>query len=343
MKLADENKLQEYPDEFFDEGNPDNYYAKNVTPFIREVFDSNTINGVKWSKYAAGYMWGTTGFIYNTEKVDPEDVKSWNVYFNPKYSISAKNNVRDSYFAGLGMYYEQQLLSLKESISASSPPESILSYQSELSAKMNDTSKSVMNEVEKLLKKMKSTSNFWGFETDNAKSYMISGDIDISYQWSGDAVYIMDEAESEDLKHPVRFDYCVPESASNLWFDGWVMMKGANTKAATAFVNFVSMPENVIRNMYYIGYTSCVGGEEVFDYVSETYSAEDGDEDVAEYDLSNYFGEGHSITANIEQFTRQLFAQYPDAETLLRCCVMQYFNADVNNRANKMWKDVSGA
>lgn len=153
----------------------------------------------------------------------------------------------------------------------------------------------------------------------------------------------MDEAESEDLSHPVRFDYCVPEASSNLWFDGWVMMKGANVKAATAFVNFVSMPENVIRNMYYIGYTSCVGGEDVFDYIADTYSAEDGETDVVEYDLSEYFGEGYSITAPTEQLTRQLFAQYPDKETLNRCCVMQYFKQDVNSRANKMWKNISGS
>lgn len=341
IKLADEGKLQEYPDEFFDASNPDNYYARNVTPFIKDTFDSHSINGVKWSKYAAGYMWGTTGFIYNAEKDDEiaEAVKSWNVYFNPKYSISAKNNVRDSYFAGLGMYYEQELLDMKKNVTE----ETTTAYQSQLTAMMNDVSPSVMNDVEKLLKKMKSTSNFWGFETDNAKSYMISGDIDISYQWSGDAVYIMDEAESEDLSHPVRFDYCVPEASSNLWFDGWVMMKGANEKAATAFVNFVSMPENVIRNMYYIGYTSCVGGEDVFAYIEDTYSAEEGETEVAEYDLSSYFGEGYSITVPVEQLTRQLFAQYPDKETLQRCCVMEYFKADVNNRANKMWKNVSGA
>ncbi|MBQ5926302.1 MAG: ABC transporter substrate-binding protein [Clostridia bacterium] len=339
IKLANENRLEQYPDEFFDTENPDNYYAKNVTPFIKNTFENNEIKGVKWSKYAAGYMWGTTGFIYNTEKVNADDVKSWNVYFNPKYSISAKNNVRDSYFAGLGMYYENELLQMRSSVTEETLP----AYQTALSSMMNDTSVQAMNKVESLLKKMKSTSNFWGFETDNAKSYLISGDIDISYQWSGDAVYIMDEAESEDLSHPIRFDYCVPEASSNLWFDGWVMMKNANVKAAIAFVNFVSMPENVIRNMYYIGYTSCVGGEEVFDYVSETYSAEDDDEDVIEYDLSEYFGEGYFITASTEQLTRQLYAQYPDKETLNRCCVMQYFEADVNKRANKLWKNVSGA
>ena len=339
MKLADEGILQKYPESFFDKTIEENYYAKNVTPYIKEVFDSHTINGVKWSEYAAGYMWGTTGFIYNSEKVNAEDVKSWNVYFNKNYSISAKNNVRDSYFAGLGMYYENELLSLRDSYLGG-----VLSqneYKATLASMMNETKESTMDEVEKLLKKMKKQPNFWGFETDNAKSYLISGDIDVSYQWSGDAVYIMDEAESESLRHPIRFDYCVPESASNLWFDGWVMMKGANVKAATAFVNFISRPDNVIRNMYYIGYTSCVGGAEVFDYINETYGVDESEGEY--YDLTKYFPEFGGIYADPEQFTRQLFAQYPTQSVLERCAIMNYFSKEVNTRANKLWKDVSGS
>ena len=335
MKLIAEDRLEKLPESFYDTSVETNYYAKNVLPYIKEVFTApeNEIDGSKWWDYTAGYMWGTTGFIYNTEKVDAEDVKSWNVYFNKDYSISAKNNVRDSYFAGLGMYYEEALLAVDKN----SPD-----YNKTLTEMMNQTDPSVMKEVEALLKRMKSSKNFWGFETDNAKSYLLAGDIDISYQWSGDAVYIMDEAESEERNNPLSYGYCIPDAASNLWFDGWVMMKGANVDAATAFINFVSKPENVVRNMYYIGYTSCVGGQEVFDYVVETYGAEEDDETAAEYDLSKYFGEGYTVLAPLEQHTRQLFAQYPKAEDLSRCCIMQYFDADENKRANTLWKNVSG-
>lgn len=333
MKLIAEDRLEKLPDSFYDVSAETNYYAKNVAPYIKNVFIENEINGSKWWDYTAGYMWGTTGFIYNADKVNAEDVKSWNVYFNSDYSISAKNNVRDSYFAGLGMYYEQEILAMDKSA-----PD----HNKKLTEMMNQTDSATMKEVEKLLKKMRSSNNFWGFETDNAKSYLLAGDIDISYQWSGDAVYIMDEAESEDRRNPIRFDYCVPESASNLWFDGWVMMKGANVDAATAFINFVSRPDNAVRNMYYIGYTSCVGGEEVFDYVVETYGAEDGDETAQEYDLSSFFGEGYSVNAPLEQHSRQLFAQYPTADILGRCCIMQYFDADTNKRANTLWKNVNG-
>ncbi len=86
MKLAAEDKLEELPDSFYDTSVETNYYAKNVSPFIKDTFDSNEINGKAWSKYAAGYMWGTTGFVFNPELVDENDVKTWNVFTNQKYN-----------------------------------------------------------------------------------------------------------------------------------------------------------------------------------------------------------------------------------------------------------------
>ena len=334
MKMAAENLLEKYPESFFDTSIETNYYAKNVSPYIKNIFDNGkTTDGSSWSDYAAGYMWGTTGFTFNRAKVEPEEVKTWYAY-DKGHIISAKENVRDSYFEGLGMYYEQELLALKGQREAGTI--TLEQYQTALSQKMNDTDAETMKAVEALLKsKMndKTNKSFWGFETDE-KAPVFSGQIDISYQWSGDAVYIMNEADGNDL----RYDYCVPEAASNLWFDGWVMQKGANVEAATMFVNFLSKPENVIRNMYYINYTSCIANETIFEYIEETYAAQS--EDTVEYDLSYFFGDGHKITADKEQLTRQLFAQYPDEETLKRCVIMNYFDSDANSRANKMWNNV---
>ena len=163
------------------------------------------------------------------------------------------------------------------------------------------------------------------------------GRLDASYQWSGDAVYILDEAESES---GLELEYSVPQSASNLWFDGWVMMEGANVDAATAFVNFLSLPKNVVRNMYYIGYTSCVAGEEVYQYIEDTYSAEEGETDTVEYDLSYFFGEGHTLTVTEDQLRRQLYAQYPDETTKNRLVVMNYFEKEENERVNRMWNNI---
>ena len=339
MKLADEGRLLTYPEEFFDPEIDGNYYAQYVSPFIKDTFDSNVIserNPRSWTAYAAGYMWGTTGFVFNPESVNPDDVKTWNVFTNPNYKnkITAKNNVRDTYFTGLGAYYEQDILTLNAKLAAGEIE--IANYKSELSRMMNDTNESTMGAVKEILQNM--TSNLYGFETDEGKNDTIAGKVTINFQWSGDAVYIMDEAEEAGT----ILHYSIPESVSNLWFDGWVMPTSCeNQKAAMMFVNFLSMPENAVRNMNYIGYTSCIGGEAVFEEMIDWYGAEDDDETAVEYDLSYFFGDGSILTTPAEQLTRQLFAQYPDANTINRCVAMHYFDRDENARANNMWSDIT--
>ena len=268
MKLISENKLKPFPSTFFDTSVEGNYYAQNVSPYIRDVFANLGL-----SNYAAGYMWGSTGFVFNPEKIDREVMKSWHSLTSEECErkITAKDNVRDSYFMGLGMYYEEELLALKTQYKRGEI--SLQEYKEILSDKMNDTSPETMNKAKKHLEEMRG--NLYGLETDEAKTGLIRGQLDASYQWSGDAVFILDEAEGdEDTENPLYLEYSIPEAASNLWFDGWVMMNDIsekNERAALAFINFLSQPINVKRNMYYIGYTSCIGGAEVFDYVMETY------------------------------------------------------------------------
>lgn len=332
MKLAAEDKIKPFPASFFDATQEHNYYAKNLSPYIKQVFENGKLsNGKSWADYAAGYMWGSTGFVFNPEKIDREIMKSWNCLTSEACArkITAKDNVRDSYFMGLGMYYETELLALKAKYQSGEISKA--DYTSALARYMNDTSDKTMGKVKKHLENMRK--NLYGLETDEGKLEVISGRLDASFQWSGDAVYILDEAEANGF----ALEYSIPEAASNLWFDGWVMMKDANEHAATAFVNFLSIPRNVIRNMYYIGYTSCIAGEEVFEYVCDTYSDEEG---TVDYDLSYFFGEGHTFLTSASQTRRQLFAQYPTAEIIDRLVVMGYFDAKTNERANRMWNNI---
>ena len=332
MKLKSENLLIPYPDDstkynFFDANVETNYYAQNVSSYTSEIFDKAGLTG-----YIAGYMWGTTGFVFNPYKIgnSPDEARkimsSWYCLTSEacERRITAKDNTRDSYFMGLGMYYENYLLGLNSNDA---------DYTKKLTDSMNDTSPKTMGEVKKLLEKARR--NLYGLETDEGKTDVIMGRLDASYQWSGDAVFIMDDAE---LESNLELEYSIPASASNLWFDGWVMMEGANVDAATAFVNFLSRPENVIRNMYYIGYTSCIAGEQVYDYVDFTYSDEEG---TVAYDLSYFFGDGFEpLLVDEAQTRRQLFAQYPDVVTKNRLVVMDYFNRDENERANRMWNNI---
>lgn len=342
MKLMAEDQLVPLSDEFFDESDSNNYYSIGVSPYIKEIFDTKEINGEKWSSYAAGYMWGITGIVYNPEKVSAEEASSWTILDNEKYKrrVTVKDNVRDSYFAAVG--------ALKSDLLTSEAFREDPDYKDKLEQEMNDVSPETIAVVQDYLQDVKD--NVYSFETDSGKADMITGKVVLNYQWSGDAVYTMDQAEEDGVK----LAFAVPKESTNIYFDGWVMLKNgiredaAKQHAAEAFMNFTSRPDNVVRNMYYIGYTSVISGGEdsrVFEYLDWCFGAEEEEEEVTEYPLGYFFSgdgedEDYVITAPTEQLSRQLSAQYPTREVIDRSSIMIYFDSDANNRINQMWINV---
>ncbi|MDE6586501.1 MAG: extracellular solute-binding protein [Clostridia bacterium] len=332
MKLLAEDAVEKYSESFFKGEN--NYYAQYVSPYIDDVFAQ-----YGWTDYAACYMWGTTGLVYNPEMLKAvEDVATVNILLNEDYKrrITAKDNVRDSYFAALGIVNEEQLT------------DTAISAQTR-SSLLNDTESGTIAKAEDVLKRIKE--NVYSFETDSGKADMVTGKVVANYQWSGDAVHIMDEADGDDTE----LWYSVPAECSNLWFDGWIMLKNGidgndqKREAAEAFVNFLSRPDNAVRNMYYIGYTSAIAGDTVYDYMEYNYAAEDDADETFEYDVSYFFGENSVITADAACFDieengeinrgRQLFAQYPPANVTSRSVVMLDFG-DKLGEINQMWINV---
>ena len=221
-------------------------------------------------------------------------------------------------------------------------------YMWGITAIMNDTRKETIDESEQKLKEIRQ--NVYSFETDSGKADMITGKVVANLQWSGDGVYTMDQAEDDDF----YLDWAVPEECTNLWFDGWVMLKSgigedaAKKQAAEAFINFLSRPDSAVRNMYYIGYTSAIAGGDsplIFEYADWTYGAEDDEEDTIEYPLGYFFvgdneNEDYVITAPAEQAHRQLSAQYPSQEEIDRSAVMLYFDDEGNANINQMWINI---
>ena len=342
MKLMAEGMLVPLSDEFFDETDENNYYTRGVSPYIREVFENHEINGESWAKYAAGYMWGITGIVYNPEVVSEEEASTWQILNNPKFKrqVTIKDNVRDSYFAAVG--------ALKHDLLTSPEFRADPNYKQRLEEEMNDVSPETIKTVQDYLQDVKD--NAYSFETDSGKADMITGKVVANYQWSGDAVYSLDQAEEDDY----ILNFAVPEESTNIYFDGWVMLKSGigddaeKQHAAEAFINFNSRPDNAIRNMYYIGYTSVIGGGDdtrIFEYADWCYGAEDDEEDVVEYPLGYFFtgdnsDENYVITAPEEQLRRQLFAQYPTQEAISKSSIMVYFDSDKNDVINQMWINV---
>lgn len=343
MKLMAEDALVPLSDDFFDTSDEYNYYVNNVSSFIQEIFDSHYVDGESWSTYAAGYMWGVTGIVYNPEYVSDEDASTWSILVNEKYKnrITIKDSVREAYFAAIGAL-NADLLTSDDFINSDD-------YSSMLEEIMNDTSEENIAAALVWLQAMKE--NVYAFETDSGKADMVTGKVVANYQWSGDGVYTLDQAEEDD----VYLKFSVPDEVSNIYFDGWVMLKSgigddsAKQHAAEAFINFMSRPDNVVRNMYYIGYTSCIAGSEddqtIFEYIEWTYGAEEGDEDTVEYALGYFFSgdsddEDYILLTYEDQLDRQLFAQYPDEETMERTSIMEYFDDETSAVVNAMWVQV---
>lgn len=342
MKLMAEEQVVPLSKDFFNPADENNYYIKGVSPYIKAIFEENEIQGRRWSDYAAGYMWGITGIVYNPEVVSEKEASSWKILNDPKYhrQVTIKDNVRDSYFAAMGAV-KSDLLTSEEFLKDSD-------YQKNLEREMNDTSEETLAKVQEYLQDVKN--NAYSFETDSGKADMITGKAVINLQWSGDGVYTLDQADEDDF----TLAFAVPEEATNIYFDGWVMLKNgingdaAKRHAAEAFINFNSRADNVIRNMYYVGYTSVISGGDdmrIFEYADWCYGAEEGEEDVSEYDIGYFFSEDEEsgdyvITAPSDQVYRQLFAQYPTEEAISRSALMTYFDEEQNQAINQMWINI---
>ncbi|MDE6619293.1 MAG: extracellular solute-binding protein [Lachnospiraceae bacterium] len=343
MKLMAEDRLLPYSERFYDTQDANNFYINNVSPFIQETLESNEIGGESWSKYAAGYMWGITGVLYNPALVTEEEASTWEIFGNPKFNrqITLKDNVRDSYFAALGILKADELTDEHFIRSAD--------YHERLADMMNDVNPETIAQAQELLNQL--MDNVYSLETDSGKADMITGKIVANYQWSGDAVYAMDQADADDFE--LRF--AVPKESTNLWFDGWVMLKSGidgdaeRQHAAEAFVNFVSRTDNAVRNMYYIGYTSSIAGNEeddtIYAYMSWCYGADEDEEDIMEYPVGYFFSgdnsdENYILRSAGSQIGRQLYSQYPPQDVMDRTAIMRYFDADANKAINQMWINV---
>ena len=340
MKLIAEDRAFPLSESFFDPDVEENYYVRGVSPYIRSIFESHEINGQRWDRFAAGFMWGVTGFVYNPEIVTAEEASTWHLLENTKFArqITVKDNVRDTYFAAVGALKSELLLS--EEFRAD--PD----YPMRLQDEMNDTSPEMVDRVQDYLQSIKG--NLYSFETDSGKADMITGKVVANFQWSGDAVYAMDQAEGDDF----ILEFAVPQESTDVYFDGWIMLRcgvegdPAKQHAAEAFINFVSRPDNAIRNMYYIGYTSVISNCEdgrIMEYLEWNYGADEDDETAVPYSVAHFFtddpaeAEAYVIMTPEEQLRRQLSAQYPSEEVLERASIMVYFDGPVSERTNRMW------
>lgn len=295
------------PLDFKSLGSTPNYIEANRSPFIEQMFRS--INpSIDANRYSVAYMWGTTGILYNPKFVTREEASTWDVIRNPKFAgkILIKDAPRDVYAPVLIYLKQNELKSGKVT----------------LQDLMRDSSDESLQMVQDYL--MQCKPGVYGWEADLGKEQMTKNRAYVSLNWSGDAVWAIEEAAAVG----VELDYVVPEEGSTVWFDGWVIPKYAkNIKAATYFINFMCRPDIAIRNMEETGYVASNGSREVLE--SQI------DESLEPIDLSYFFGPDASAV-RVDPIL------YPDLSVIERCA-LEHDWGDDTEKLLKMWQNVKGS
>ena len=270
-------------------------YFNCVSPYIKEQFSLlEAPEGQDPNDYSVGYMWGTTGILYNTKYVTEEEAMSWDLMFDKRLQdkIFVKDAFRDVYSPIL-VYAK----TLEARQNGTLGEDEMLDIET-IRELMYDSSDESIALVESYLKRMKELVAGW--EADFGKEMMTQEKGWINLMWSGDAVWAIEEAAEVD----VELDYTVPVEGSVVWFDGWVIPKYAvNTRAARYFIDFMCMPENAVRNMDATGYVSVVGTKEVLISMDEILAGID--EVLSEMEKCKDEKQYTELEATLQQLTTE--------------------------------------
>ena len=288
-------------------GDTPNYIDENLSPYVRDRFDKMSGGSFNANDYAVGYMWGTTGIIYNAKYVTDEEASTWDVLRNPKFAgkIFIKDSPRD--------VYSQIIIFLRH--------QDVLDGKVTLDDLMYDSSYESLEAVEAYMKQVRPLVAGW--EADFGKDQMTQERGWISLNWSGDGVWAIEEA----AEMGVDLRYSLPKEGFAVWFDGWVIPKFAqNVRAAKYWINFMSRPDIVIRNVEYTGYVSVSGAPEVLEAFS--------DEKYDPIDLTYFFGPG-ADSARVNPVL------YPDKSDIERS-TQEHDWGDKTPQLVEMWARVKG-
>ena len=298
------------------------YYFDNISPFVTEKFQQMAPSAdITVSDYTAGYMWGTTGFIFNPQHVNAEDLQSWAAILNPKFEnrILMKDAFRDVYSVLVLYAFADQIEKgevTREELVRDITPERVEAVKAIL---------------------LQAKDQICGWEVDFGKEEMTKGKAWMNLSWSGDAQFAIEEAAEMD----VMLDYIIPEEGSNVWFDGWVIPKYAkNVKAATYFIDYMCKAENALANMDEIGYVSCAGGEKAAaDILAEMNDEEEWPETV---DASYFFGEEPIEVEDeiLDPHALHLNPVYYADKSIIDRCALMHDAGDAQEMLLEMWNAI---
>lgn len=168
------------------------------------------------NKFSIPHFVGTVGILYDTKKVSPEKVKSWDVLWDEEYAgqIIMPDSLRDVFMPAL----------------------------KRLGYSVNTEDKEQLTQAYNMLLEQKPLVQ--RYLLDEARDEIVGENAAMAVIYSGEVYFGMQD--NPDL------DYSVPEEGSNVWIDSWVIPETCqNKEAAEAFINFLCREDIAKLNFEY--------------------------------------------------------------------------------------------
>jgi putrescine transport system substrate-binding protein len=189
------------------------------------------------NRYAANYMWGTTGIGYNVKAVQKilgpgATIDSWSSVFDPAQIAKFKD---------CGVH----LLDSSDDVMSAA-----LHY---LGLDPNSSAPADLQKAADLLTKVRPyVRKFHSSEYINA---LASGEICLALGYSGDVKQAQKRAAAANSA--IAIDYAIPKEGAPLWFDNMAIPKDAShVAAAHELINYMLDPQVAARNSNFVSYAN---------------------------------------------------------------------------------------
>lgn len=205
---------------------------KDVVTNLELVTDNvKNLDYDKGNVYSAPYFYGSVGIVYDTTKVDKNEIetKGWDILKEEKFKgeVYMYDSERDTFMVALK--------ALGYSMNTENEEEIEQAYQW------------LLDQKEKVSP---------SYVTDEVIDDMANGAKALAVVYSGDAAYILED--NPDM------EYWAPTQGTNIWSDGMVIPKNAgNPELANKFINYMLEYEPSLSNTQEVGYSS--PNKEVFE------------------------------------------------------------------------------
>ncbi len=219
--------------------------ATMIQADLLEPFDAKSLEGFNniqasfadpWfdpgRKYSVPYMWGTTGFSYDSARVPGGKLEeSWKSFFEPPAELSG------------------QVAALNDEVELWNAAAYYLGL--DVCSESTEDAQKILAVLEKQ-KPMLAM-----YQSDGTIERMIAKEVIMHQQWNGAA-----HRTKEGLPTSV---YVYPKEGITMWQDNFVIPKGASNKeGAKKFLAWVMKPENIAQASNFTGYNNAIEGSAEF-------------------------------------------------------------------------------